>query len=186
MTGALFSQLLQSSRKLVRLYRTFGLVIFLILPDQQLLYQTEYIVTWFIIRNMAAVWKKDKKWVIKTVLINDLRFCMSCSQSMDVMIGVFIKLQHFPFQFVFLSQEFAGHLVWWHLIFSPTGFGKHCSLNYLLRVPVQHWRVVHSIYLSLADLSCLREDLILSVFWKVSTGAHAWFVNGCNIRSLIF
>ena len=30
-----------------------------------------------IIKNMAATWKKDKIWVIKTILINDLRFYMS-------------------------------------------------------------------------------------------------------------
>ena len=48
----------QSSQKLLRLYKTFGLVIFQVLPDQQLLYQTEYIVTrdW-----LSKIWQLHEK-----------------------------------------------------------------------------------------------------------------------------
>ena len=35
-----------------------------------------YCDTCLFIKNMVAAWKKDKKWVIKTVLTNDLRFYM--------------------------------------------------------------------------------------------------------------
>ena len=72
---------------------------------------------------MAAAWKKDKKWVIKTVLIIDLMSNMSLCKKYGCYDRFFHQTTTFSISinFVFLIQNFAGPLVWWYLIFSRTG-----------------------------------------------------------------
>ena len=61
-----------------------------------------------IIKNMTAKWKEDKKWLIKMVLINDLRFYMNfCSKYRWYDSFFFIKLQHFPIHFCILEPKFC-------------------------------------------------------------------------------
>ena len=128
--------LFQSSRKLVGLYRKFSLVIFQILPDQQLLCQTIYCDTW-----LSKIWqpheKRDKKWVIKTVSINDLRFYMRFCTKYGCYDRVFHQTPTFSVSICILEPKFCqtfGLVVFnlsdRHRLYQsgPVGFGKDCWL----------------------------------------------------------
>ena len=63
---------------------------------------------------MAAKGEKDKKAESKTVVMNDLWFFMNfCIFEYEWKNEIFVQsCSIFHFIFVFLRQNFAGHLVW--------------------------------------------------------------------------